>query len=79
MFLKIIKGRNYKKFKLSHQTKINIGNSPYTLKKLKLKTTLASILINLACFIIYIKFGILQQQPYPRRAHFIVNCFENNM
>lgn len=37
MFHKIIKGRNYKKFKLSHQTKINIGNYPDISKKLKSK------------------------------------------
>ena len=35
--MKIIKGRNFKKFKLHNQTKINLGNHPYILKKLKRK------------------------------------------
>lgn len=35
--MKIIKGRNFKKFKLYNQTKINLGNHPYILKKLKRK------------------------------------------
>ena len=35
--MKIIKGRNFKKFKLSNQTKINLSNHPYILKKLKKK------------------------------------------
>lgn len=37
MCLKVIKGRNYKKFKLSYQTKINIKNRADIAKKLKRK------------------------------------------
>jgi ribosomal protein S4 len=37
MFGKVIKGRNFKKFKLYDQTKINIGKNPYIDKKLKSK------------------------------------------
>jgi len=37
MCLKLIKGRNFKKFKLYDQTKINLGNHLYISKKLKRK------------------------------------------
>lgn len=37
MFSKIIKGRNFKKFKLYNQTKINLGNHSYISKKIKKK------------------------------------------
>lgn len=37
MSVKIIKGRNFKKFKLYNQTKINLGNHLYISKKLKRK------------------------------------------